>query len=84
MRLCFKRCARDCHVTKLLLLVQCHSVHVLSDAPGLCHNLIVLDMQDKPEAVGPGVVVRSHGALSWEEPELLEQAGDDQESPILR
>ena len=55
----------------------------LSDAPGLRHNLKVLDMEDETKAVGSRVVVGRHLALSWEEPELLEQTGDDQEHPVL-
>ncbi len=47
------------------------------------HNLVVLDVKDKGETIVPGVVVGSHGTLSWEEAELLEQTGDEQEHPVL-
>ena len=55
----------------------------MTHIPGLCHDFVILDVGDKAEPIGSGVVVRSHGTLNWEESELLEQTGDDQEHPVL-
>ena len=40
-------------------------------------------MKDKAKAIVPGVMIWSHGTLSWEEVELLEQTGGHQEGPVL-
>ncbi len=51
--------------------------------PRLSLDFIIMNVQEPAVLVGSRVVVGRHLALSRVEPELLEEAGDDQEHPVL-
>ena len=58
-------------------------MRVLSNLPRLCDDLIVLYLTGDGEQEGPGVVIGRHFALGGQEPEGLEQRGDDEEESVL-
>ena len=50
---------------------------------GLSRDFKIWNIHIQPMVIRPGVVVGRHLALGRVEPELLEQAGDDQEQSVL-